>query len=202
MTNNHPISSIKFRPIIVGNRTRPYERKIVLPKFYHFRFIEDQSRGLTGNSIRRGPIPPKRTGPISLNGIPLICWALQWFEKWNRSRPRRLAKSFSITKQQLQRFTVNLIGRKRTILLPIVFFKKNGPFSPSFFFIFVFSIQLTVNVQNKFCQWLDSNRGPLELEATTLPTNPQPLPLYYLLLPKSNNGYRAVGFNGQAIESK
>ena len=124
MTNNHPISSIKFRPIIVGNRTRPYERKIVLPKFYHFRFIEDQSRGLTGNSIMRGPIPPKRTGPISLNGIPLICWALQWFEKWNRSRPRRLAKSFSITKQQLQRFTVNLIGRKRTILLPIVFLKK------------------------------------------------------------------------------
>ena len=27
-----------------------------------------------------------------------------------------------------------------------------------------------------FCQWLDSNRGPLELEATALPTEPQPLP--------------------------
>ena len=29
---------------------------------------------------------------------------------------------------------------------------------------------------NKFCQWLDSNRGPLVLEATALPTEPQPLP--------------------------
>ena len=29
---------------------------------------------------------------------------------------------------------------------------------------------------NKFCQWLDSNCGPLVLEATTLPTEPQPLP--------------------------
>ena len=27
-----------------------------------------------------------------------------------------------------------------------------------------------------FCQWLDSNCGPLELEATALPTEPQPLP--------------------------
>ena len=30
-----------------------------------------------------------------------------------------------------------------------------------------------------FCQWLNSNRGPLELEAIALPTEPQPLP--YLL---------------------
>ena len=40
-----------------------------------------------------------------------------------------------------------------------------------FFFIFVFSIQLTVNIQ-----WLDSNRGPLESEATALPTEPPLLP--------------------------
>ena len=47
-----------------------------------------------------------------------------------------------------------------------------------FFFIFVFSIQLTVNnVQNKFCRWLDSNREPLVSEVTTLPTEPQPLPV-------------------------
>ena len=26
------------------------------------------------------------------------------------------------------------------------------------------------------CWWLDLNRGPLELEATALPTEPQPLP--------------------------
>ena len=38
-------------------------------------------------------------------------------------------------------------------------------------FIFVSSIQLKVNVPYK---WLDSNHEPLELEATTLPTEPQP----------------------------
>ena len=26
-----------------------------------------------------------------------------------------------------------------------------------------------------FCQWLDSNRGPLELEATALPSEPPPI---------------------------
>ena len=29
---------------------------------------------------------------------------------------------------------------------------------------------------NKFCRWLDSNRGPLVSEATAQPTEPQPLP--------------------------
>ena len=28
-----------------------------------------------------------------------------------------------------------------------------------------------------FCQWLDLNRGPVESEATALPTEPQPLPI-------------------------
>ena len=36
----------------------------------------------------------------------------------------------------------------------------NEPFPASFFFIFVFSKQLTVNIQYKFCRWLDSNRIP------------------------------------------
>ena len=52
-----------------------------------------------------------------------------------------------------------------------------GHSRPLFFFIFVFSIQLTVKiVQYQFCRWLDSNRGPLMLQATALPTEPQPLP--------------------------
>ena len=29
----------------------------------------------------------------------------------------------------------------------------------------------------KCCRWLDSNHRPLELEATALPTEPQPLPM-------------------------
>ena len=32
------------------------------------------------------------------------------------------------------------------------------------------------NIYINFCQLLDSNRGPLVLEATALPTEPQPLP--------------------------
>ena len=33
-----------------------------------------------------------------------------------------------------------------------------------------------LNMYINFCQTLDSNRGPLVLEATALPTEPQPLP--------------------------
>ena len=40
-----------------------------------------------------------------------------------------------------------------------------------FLFFLVFSIQLTEST-NKICQWLDSNCGPLELETTSLPTEP------------------------------
>ena len=41
-----------------------------------------------------------------------------------------------------------------------------GPSPASFSFIFVFSIQWTVNVQYKVCRRLPSNRGPLVSEAT------------------------------------
>ena len=37
-----------------------------------------------------------------------------------------------------------------------------------------FSRQLTVNVQFKVCQLLDSNRGPLESKLTAMPNEPQP----------------------------
>ena len=38
-----------------------------------------------------------------------------------------------------------------------------------------FFLLLSLKVQFKFCQWLDSNRGPLESEGTALSTEPQPL---------------------------
>ena len=57
----------------------------------------------------------------------------------------------------------------------------NGPFLASFPLFFVFSLQLTVNiVQYKFCQWLDSNRGPLVWETTALPTEPRHYPVIAL----------------------
>ena len=58
-------------------------------------------------------------------------------------------------------------------------FLKNGPFPSSFFFIFIFSIQLTARFNINVCQCLDSNCGPLESEATTLQTEPQPLPPFW-----------------------
>ena len=46
-----------------------------------------------------------------------------------------------------------------------------------YFFIFrLFNSFDSTNVQYKFCLRLDSNRRPVELEATALPTEPQPLP--------------------------
>ena len=61
---------------------------------------------------------------------------------------------------------------------------KNGLFPPSFFFIFVSSTQFTVNKCSiKVCRWLDSNWGSLESEATTLPTEPQPLPIAWIFCP-------------------
>ena len=58
-----------------------------------------------------------------------------------------------------------------------IFFLKNGPF-PASFSLFSSFLQ-TVNSKhmfNKSCRWLNLNPGPLVLEATTLPTAPQPLP--------------------------
>ena len=53
----------------------------------------------------------------------------------------------------------------------------NTPFPASYFFIFVFSIPLTVNkCAKKICQWLDLNHGPLESDVTILPTESPPLP--------------------------
>ena len=47
-----------------------------------------------------------------------------------------------------------------------------------FFFIFVFSMQLTVY---KICQWLHLNHGHLVLEAGALPSQLQPLPHCFFL---------------------
>ena len=60
-------------------------------------------------------------------------------------------------------------------LLLFLFYKKlTFPASFSLFSSFQCSWRLMFDIN--FCHWLDSNIGPLELEATTLPTEPQPLP--------------------------
>ena len=47
--------------------------------------------------------------------------------------------------------------------------------APSYFNLF--TTDLIQWIENKICQWLDSNRGSLVLVATALPTVPQPLPI-------------------------
>ena len=59
------------------------------------------------------------------------------------------------------------------------------------FFISVFSTNSYRKYwYNRSCQWLDSNQGPLVLEATALPTEPQPLPRQWIVCPwlDSNGG--------------
>ena len=60
------------------------------------------------------------------------------------------------------------------------FYFKNGPSRPLFLYFRLFNSQLIVNKCsieiNNFFWWRDSNRGPLVLEATALPTEQQPLP--------------------------
>ena len=56
------------------------------------------------------------------------------------------------------------------------FFKMGHSWPLFLFSSFQYSWQWTMfNIM--FCRWLDSNLGPLELEVTALPTEPQPLPL-------------------------
>ena len=57
-------------------------------------------------------------------------------------------------------------------------FFKLGHSRPLFLHFRLFN---TVDSTYKFCQWLDSNHEPLVLEATSLPTAPQPLPYLHLL---------------------
>ena len=46
------------------------------------------------------------------------------------------------------------------------------------------------NIWINFCRWLDLNLGPLVLEATALPTDPQPLPV---LIPLPTQKYNCTG---------
>ena len=67
---------------------------------------------------------------------------------------------------------------------PNLFYQfKNGPFRASLFF---FSAVIMVII--KFCWCLDTNGRPLESEATTLPTEPQPLPNLLIFVQVKNFG--------------
>ena len=66
------------------------------------------------------------------------------------------------------------------------FSKRTFPYL--FFFIFVFSKQLTVNVQYNFLPMIGFKQGSLESEATALPIEPQPLPDPLVSLIKSIYG--------------
>ena len=103
---------------------------------------------------------------------------------WRRRLNDTKSKSNIWTCLSKQTFSVQRHFSKISILrmLKVFLFIKMGHSRP--LFVFLFSLQSTVNsVQYKFCRWLDSNCGPLVLEATALPTEPQPLPLKVFLSP-------------------
>ena len=61
---------------------------------------------------------------------------------------------------------------------------KMGHSRPLFLYFCLFNAQLTVykcSILINFCRWLHSSHGPLVSEATTLPTEPQPLPENWLV---------------------
>ena len=65
----------------------------------------------------------------------------------------------------------------KLICFHAIVFLKNGLSPPLFLFFRIFSTSLIQLIVNKIWRWLeDSNCGSLVLEATTLPTEPQPLP--------------------------
>ena len=69
-----------------------------------------------------------------------------------------------------------------SVLDIMVFLLKMGHSRPLLFYFRLFNtIYLTVNKCSvKICRCLDSNRVPLELEATVLSTEPRPLPQIYV----------------------
>ena len=56
-------------------------------------------------------------------------------------------------------------------------FLKNGTFPGPFYLYFCLFSTVDRHVQYKFCRWMDLNRGPLVLDATAPPTEPQPMPI-------------------------
>ena len=61
-------------------------------------------------------------------------------------------------------------------------FEISSYFFPGLFFFSSFHYSWHGMFNIIFCRWLDSNCGPLDLESTTLPTEPQPLPFILLLV--------------------
>ena len=67
--------------------------------------------------------------------------------------------------------------------------KKVGHSRPLFIYFRLFNTVDNKQMLNKFCRWLESNRGPLVSKAASLPTEPQPLPNTTYLLCRYNFSY-------------
>ena len=85
--------------------------------------------------------------------------------------------------QRWRQYKLDLILQSLFCIQKLLWLYFKWAFLGLFFFIFASSIHLTIVSQMLYWiirRWLDSNRGPLVLEATALPTEPQPLPTYNL----------------------
>ena len=87
----------------------------------------------------------------------------------------------SWSKKLLTAWTYYLLTERAALVVHhlLLMCSTSRPFPASFFFIFVFSIH-SKQMFNKFCRWLNSNRGPLVSEATA--TQPLPEIDYFLCL--------------------
>ena len=107
------------------------------------------------------------------------CWKRPLYQLSHNHCPNMILFFLILNLLIVGRFDVYSI-RSLYLFCFVIFFKKNGPFQALFFFYFrLFNTVDSKQMLNKFCQWLDSNRRPLVLEATALPTVPQPLFWYF-----------------------
>ena len=129
------------------------------------------SAGIWTHDLQNMSSLPK---PLDQGSRPqMVCFILNcanWMKVHQKQIWSRWPTEWKFTKTNLVTLVNLLIKKKNKEYVYLSMFLK---FPCLFFCIFVFSIQLSVI---KVWQWLDSNRGLLTLEATALPTEPQPLP--------------------------
>ena len=120
---------------------------------------------------------------VSSSSSSLLWWLCNFIivtifgkKKWkNRNRSSSLQFDRIILLLHHSKLTLLPFQVKKFLLLIsyLIISVKNGQFPGSFYCIFVVSIHFYINI----CRWLDLNHQPLLSETTTLPTEPQSLPV-------------------------
>ena len=144
------------------------------------RFFAADRSGPKPNRRRSGSCPKRRTSLLR-SGL-LQTWIEPTFLRLQIDSDRfalLIVRSFLLFCCGEGTATHNL---QRKVKIIFYFFVKIGQYRPPFSLCASFQ-QIKANVLNiKFCRWQDLNHGSLVLEATALPTEPQPLTLLSFLV--------------------